>query len=1126
MAEDDDDDGFGDFTFASFNPSSINSNSQTHQNNGLKSPITTTTAAPTGKDDGGGDDDDEWGDFVETPLGSFTSSNNTPSKSSSLDPFNGFFQNPNPTSNLEKSDSGNSAPAKFEPTVEQKKENQNQNGWVKLKGAIPLSIFGDIEEDENEEAAAGSGLTGPHHVDGKDLNTNKKVDNASDPLKTNGNLGFSFNYDAITSLYNQHSSITNNGVDVPVNGVGLDTNGADIGRKDSNLESNEWNFVGVSMHKRGDSDSAMDLSSQTLQWKDGVNGSSNGITSNLNALDLDFSGWNVDFNANLNSNVMTNVNDHSLQSGDENVRSRNNSDGVGSDMKATSYTLFDGLNLKSDVNESNLFPSSVTTNGVDKTLNFNRQKEEFHGSKNDDGDGDHDIDGDGNDDDEWEWEFKDAHAPSQVGESNEKVRYPVEVERTDENNAIPKLGNGTVGSTDLFTASNGSDDLFSMSNGFSSKSDWLDVGFGISSSNTTDNQVASDAYLSGDQTGSNAILNPHSVTETADSDEDFGDFAAAYVESAEMSEADSKVLEPPNKNASSLGFDASNGLVDFPAFHGSTNLFQPSNGKFGDPNEVSAGLDINFLATDHAEAAHNSYTFDKSLRSEQLEGTGVQDPDFDKPAESDEIFGDFREASAENALREKGELKIFDQPSEPKGLERDNNVQDNEIRRQQYQGALPLSIFGEEENEVDGSSNIDDAFILQPAPSKGNDHSPKLPTSINDLISNLYSQDEHVSSSSPVSNLVENGLGPSNTVSDANDDSSWEFKDSFSHDVAESGRSPYENENADERSSSKLKLQSYVDFYSKLQDELYFIAKDHLASLKDNQSGENWAALAEEIQVKELGPENATTEEDNLGNHISRDSNLNNFVDLLQEPKFHVFQMEYDLERKLLEVEKDVGSVVELIQHAKTMLKILMLGSSEVQSSYVSVWSKMISACAQEMRHGAAIWRQALEKNISSQILVEPGGKTFVLALGEIYRAAVLLEASVKLYKPWIISSHIELSKLYSLLEECHSSWSSSGLQQALSSVIDAALSEGYPNLPALLDSVEYIYDLDELALQNHVFSPQEPLCRLSLLTPDVAPGMAMVSWDGEHCFLRLANLWVNLISTDHPKLPSLRVNG
>ncbi|CAK9160132.1 unnamed protein product [Ilex paraguariensis] len=206
------------------------------------------------------------------------------------------------------------------------------------------------------------------------------------------------------------------------------------------------------------------------------------------------------------------------------------------------------------------------------------------------------------------------------------------------------------------------------------------------------------------------------------------------------------------------------------------------------------------------------------------------------------------------------------------------------------------------------------------------------------------------------------------------------------------------------------------------------------------------------------------------------------------------------------------------------MLKILTLGSMDEQSNYVSTWLQIISVCAQELKHGSLIWKQSLEKDVRLWILSQTRGKRFILALGEIYRVVVVLGASAKLYKPWILSSSVDSAQLNVLFEECHALWSSSGLKEALLSISDPIGSEYFSTVEALTHSIEYVYNLDALALANLVFKGQEAVCQLSALTAGVVPGMKMVIWNGERYFLTLANLWANLISCDPPKLPLLHV--
>lgn len=67
---------------------------------------------------------------------------------------------------------------------------------------------------------------------------------------------------------------------------------------------------------------------------------------------------------------------------------------------------------------------------------------------------------------------------------------------------------------------------------------------------------------------------------------------------------------------------------------------------------------------------------------------------------------------------------------------------------------------------------------------------------------------------------------------------------------------------------------------------------------------------------------------------------------------------------------------MELMRHTDAMLKILNIGTLEEQKMYVSLWSEMISVCAQELRHGAWIWNDAVVKHVQSQLLFQPQGNT------------------------------------------------------------------------------------------------------------------------------------------------------
>lgn len=111
--------------------------------------------------------------------------------------------------------------------------------------------------------------------------------------------------------------------------------------------------------------------------------------------------------------------------------------------------------------------------------------------------------------------------------------------------------------------------------------------------------------------------------------------------------------------------------------------------------------------------------------------------------------------------------------------------------------------------------------------------------SINDLISNLYIQAEQTSLINTAQNATDtqsnlsSAFSSSNVVNDDDnlDDSSWDFKDA-SQMTVESEASLSSMGDTYMSVSSKLKLNSYLDFYSKLKKELCFVAKCHIENLK------------------------------------------------------------------------------------------------------------------------------------------------------------------------------------------------------------------------------------------------------------------------------------------------------
>ncbi|XP_057763713.1 uncharacterized protein LOC130985005 isoform X2 [Salvia miltiorrhiza] len=595
--------------------------------------------------------------------------------------------------------------------------------------------------------------------------------------------------------------------------------------------------------------------------------------------------------------------------------------------------------------------------------------------------------------------------------------------------------------------------------------------------------------------------------------------------------------------SSGTGIGSTKSLDLFGTSNGSIDLFASST----EPVDFfanSSGISTTSQEVDvigiPSSATPNGFTSDEHFIIGQSNVGGLLDYRADVGIEElDEDFGDFSAASAKTGAEPK-ELFINNilSPIEDAMQTPDGKIQEKDTNLNHHKGAIPLSIFGDEEPENGSSSDVQDFFFQQSIPAKRSDHIASSVNSINDMISNLYSQAEQTSSTNTEHNLIESQLNPSSVVSSSNlvddggddddDDNSWDFKDAS--EVRFDSEAPLTSTgDAYMSQSSKLKLDNYLDFYSKLKEELCFVVKHHIDRMKNAQGDANLfvdgvgaESFDSEFQLFCNEPEhmNFLHEEGALQDHHTRDSHLHEFAQVLLEPKFQRLESEYHLSQKLLIVENDLGSSMELIRHTKAMLKILNIGKLEEQKVYVSLWSEMISVCAQELRHGASIWNDAVMRHVQSQFLSEPQGMKFVLALGEIYRVVIVLGASAILFKPWILSSSVDPPSIYILLEECRAVWSTSGLEEALASVSAPTTL----NDTSLFKSIKHILGLDELKLENYVFAEKESRCCLSLLTAGVVPDLKIVMWGNEQCFVTLANLWANLISRYPPNLPQLHL--
>ncbi|KAF8018118.1 hypothetical protein BT93_H3117 [Corymbia citriodora subsp. variegata] len=585
--------------------------------------------------------------------------------------------------------------------------------------------------------------------------------------------------------------------------------------------------------------------------------------------------------------------------------------------------------------------------------------------------------------------------------------------------------------------------------------------------------------------------------------------------------------------------------------------------------------EVNFNQVDGvAETEENDWDF-RHASSEtgsnaqddlKLADNGAKTSTMERSTDSGENLWEFKDALSEAASKHEGNEK------------RQGNGKKE---------ALLLSLFGDEDLGKEDTVAQGDSFITEPAPDTRDRTKLTSGTSIHDLISSLYSESVASTPAADIKKLSEGALNTTWTNSEPDsaikeddfdewdfqgahtprgdepqsfgtntpwlsidgsnsshtvqvsrlgnnlniiEDISWEHKDVY-HGTKSAEISITSPVDSLQSFQIELKLDDLVQFYCNLKDELCLFTHQHLNQAHNpiDLAGENAKAKAHDEEIQELYNELHSSNSilQLPSNNLSeRDISISTFLEVLSDEKFHMVEAEYNLSSRLSSVERDSKSLVELLRHVVLVLKILKLGSAEGQSNYVSTWSKMISACARELKHGASIWKQALEKNFSSQILSEKEGKQHILALGEVYRVVGVLGASAMLYKPWILLNYRDFSGISALLDECTTIWSSSGLEEALQSISDPLDFQYEETVEALLESIKHVYTLNAGVLQKAIFSCEEPVCRLSLLNPGTVPGMKMIFWDKEQYFLKLANLWANLISHHPPELPCIKIHG
>ncbi|TVU26981.1 hypothetical protein EJB05_29559, partial [Eragrostis curvula] len=316
-----------------------------------------------------------------------------------------------------------------------------------------------------------------------------------------------------------------------------------------------------------------------------------------------------------------------------------------------------------------------------------------------------------------------------------------------------------------------------------------------------------------------------------------------------------------------------------------------------------------------------------------------------------------------------------------------------------------------------------------------------------------------------------------------------------------------------------------IGFYHRLRKQSLEVISQHVKDLKEEQgrttlADENSKAIAIGKEIQEIYgklEESSLPKGFGADEHPSRDVSITELLNSIKEEHLKDFEREYHLAEKIAQVTNAASVAVELYKHSVSTIQTLELASKEEQCIYVGAWYSILLSCAHEMQHGAALWQESCHTNVCDQVISE-GGHWFI-ALGEIYRVAQILSLSLQYFKPWVLANPGMLTKMLASLESCNNAWSG-GLQMALKLVaesnrLDASVAK------ALMESIKEINELEVSNLQN--FLPNnDTTCRLTLLPASLIRGMKVIMWNGDHYFVKVANLWVNRISSDPPKLSSL----
>lgn len=270
-------------------------------------------------------------------------------------------------------------------------------------------------------------------------------------------------------------------------------------------------------------------------------------------------------------------------------------------------------------------------------------------------------------------------------------------------------------------------------------------------------------------------------------------------------------------------------------------------------------------------------------------------------------------------------------------------------------GALPLSIFGEE--EVDEPEPLHppvlfSASLSSSIPARDRKGPVAAHGELRDLITSLYGQ-----ASQPVGG-DNDGLCLAEGKEDDSDESSWEYKDASS-----SSPNSVLKEDGIRNEKSGLQCTETADFRE--IEKAYGVASLSGEQIIEMKRKEEIKAVYKKLEEAK-GTRNIIR-----GEHLPVDVYVSQLLKAVEEPNFRAFEQEYHLSERIISAGKELCAAIEFLEHTNSVLCILALASREEQHAYIHAWSAISVACVQELQHGAIILQESVRAQKLMQILFQ-----------------------------------------------------------------------------------------------------------------------------------------------------------